>query len=86
MEILLVYMTLGQVYYTIPPHECHGGKLGQARALKGYFVGYSYSKYLQPCNLFALSTLYGLTLRGGDLVGAYLVAPGSKEIAGLQIL
>ena len=37
------------VYYTIPPHERHGGKLGQARALKGYFVGYSYSRYLQPC-------------------------------------
>ena len=37
------------MYYTIPPHERHGGKLGQARALKGYFVGYSYSKYLQPC-------------------------------------
>ena len=37
------------VYYTIPHHERHGGKLGQARALKGYFVGYSYSKYLQPC-------------------------------------
>ena len=37
------------VYYTIPPHERHGGKLGQARALKGYFVGYSYSKCLQPC-------------------------------------
>ena len=34
------------VYYTIPPHERHEGKLGQARALKGYFVGYS--KYLQP--------------------------------------
>ena len=37
------------VYYTIPPHQRHGDKLGQARALKGYFVGYSYSKYLQPC-------------------------------------
>ena len=37
------------MYYTIPPHERHGGKLGQARALKGYFVGYSYSRYLQPC-------------------------------------
>ena len=37
------------VYYTIPPHERHGGKLGQARAFKGYLVGYSYSKYLQPC-------------------------------------
>ena len=37
------------MYYTIPPHERHGGKLGQARALKGYFVEYSYSKYLQPC-------------------------------------
>ena len=28
---------------------------------------------------FALSALYGLTMRGGDLVGAYLVTPGSKE-------
>ena len=28
---------------------------------------------------FALSALYGLTLRGGDLVGAYLVTPGSKD-------
>ena len=28
---------------------------------------------------FALSALYGLILRGGDLVGAYLVTPGSKE-------
>ena len=37
------------MYYTIPPHERHGGKLGQARAFKGYLVGYSYSKYLQPC-------------------------------------
>ena len=27
----------------------------------------------------ALSALYGLILRGGDLVGAYLVTPGSKE-------
>ena len=27
---------------------------------------------------FALSALYGLILRGGDLVGAYLVTPGSK--------
>ena len=24
-------------------------KLGQPRALKGFFVGYSYSRYLQPC-------------------------------------
>ena len=37
------------MYYTIPPHERHGGKLGEARALKGHFVGYSYSKFLQPC-------------------------------------
>ena len=36
-------------YFTIPPHERIGGKLGVARALKGYFVGYSYSKFLQPC-------------------------------------
>ena len=28
---------------------------------------------------FALSALYGLILRGEDLVGAYLVTPGSKE-------
>ena len=28
---------------------------------------------------FALSALYGLTLRGGDLVGACLVTPGSKD-------
>ena len=28
---------------------------------------------------FALSALYGLTSRGGDLVGAYLVTPGSKD-------
>ena len=28
---------------------------------------------------FALSALYGLTLRGCDLVGAYLVTPGSKD-------
>ena len=28
---------------------------------------------------FALSALYGLTLRGRDLVGAYLVTPGSKD-------
>ena len=37
------------MYNTIPPHERHRGKLGQARALKGYYVGYSYSKYLPPC-------------------------------------
>ena len=37
------------VYFTIPQHERIGGKLGVSRALKGYFVGYSYSKYLQPC-------------------------------------
>ena len=28
---------------------------------------------------FALSALYGLILREGDLVGAYLVTPGSKD-------
>ena len=28
---------------------------------------------------FALSALYGLTLRGGDLVGAYLATPDSKD-------
>ena len=28
---------------------------------------------------FALAALYGLLLRGGDLVGAYLVTPGSKD-------
>ena len=37
------------VYSTIPPNERIGGKLGVARALKGYLVGYSYSKFLQPC-------------------------------------
>ena len=37
------------VYFTIPPNERIGGKLGVARAHKGYFVGYSYSKFLQPC-------------------------------------
>ena len=37
------------VYFTIPPNERIGGKLGVARALKGYFVGYSYFKFLQPC-------------------------------------
>ena len=28
---------------------------------------------------FALSALYGLILRGGDLVGVYLATPGSKD-------
>ena len=28
---------------------------------------------------FALAALYGLIMRGGDLVGAYLVTPGSKD-------
>ena len=37
------------VYFTVPAHERKQGKLGQARALKGFFVGYSYAKYLQPC-------------------------------------
>ena len=37
------------IYFTIPPNERIGSKLGVARALKGYFVGYSYSKFLQPC-------------------------------------
>ena len=37
------------VYFTVPPHERKQGKLGQPRALKGFFVGYSYSRYLQPC-------------------------------------
>ena len=37
------------VYFTIPPNERIGGKLGVPRALKGYFVGYSYSKFQQPC-------------------------------------
>ena len=37
------------VYFTVPAHERKQGKLGQARALKGLFVGYSYAKYLQPC-------------------------------------
>ena len=38
------------VYFTIPLHERKGGKLGQARALKGYFIGCSYSRYRQPCH------------------------------------
>ena len=37
------------MYFTVPAHERKQGKLGQARALRGFFVGYSYSKYLQPC-------------------------------------
>ena len=37
------------VYFIITPHERHEGKLGQAPALKEYSVGYSNSKYLQPC-------------------------------------
>ena len=35
------------VYFTVSAHERKQGKIGQARALKGFFVGYSYSKYLQ---------------------------------------
>ena len=34
------------VYFTT---ERIGSKLGVARVLKGQFVGYSYSKFLQPC-------------------------------------
>ena len=37
------------IYFTIPPNERIAGKLGGARALKDYFVGYSYSNFLQPC-------------------------------------
>ena len=37
------------MYFAVPAHERKQGKLGQARALKGFFVGYSYSKYLQLC-------------------------------------
>ena len=37
------------VYFTIPPNERIGGKLGLARVLKGYIVGYSYSNFLQLC-------------------------------------
>ena len=37
------------MYFKVPAHERKQGKLGQARALRGFFVGYSYSKYLQPC-------------------------------------
>ena len=37
------------VYFTIPPNERIGGKLGVTRALRGNFIGYSYSKFLQPC-------------------------------------
>ena len=33
----------------MPPHERKQGKLGQPRALKGFFVGCSYSRYLQLC-------------------------------------
>ena len=36
------------MYFTVPPHEGKQGKLGQPIALKGFFVGYSYSRYLQP--------------------------------------
>ena len=38
------------VYFTVPAHERKQGKLEQAWALKGFFVGYSYAKYLQPLN------------------------------------
>ena len=31
------------MYFTVPAHERKQGRLEQARALKGYFVGYSYS-------------------------------------------
>ena len=37
------------MYFTVPAHERKQGKLGQARALKGFFVGYSSAKYLQLC-------------------------------------
>ena len=37
------------VYFTVPANKRKQGKLGQARALKGFFVGYSYATYLQPC-------------------------------------
>ena len=37
------------MYSTVPAHERKQGKLGQARAFKEFFVGCSYSKYLQPC-------------------------------------
>ena len=37
------------VYFTVLAHERKQGKLGQARVMKGFFVDYSYSKYLQPC-------------------------------------
>ena len=40
-------------YFTVPPHERKQGKLRQPRALKGFFVGYSYSRYLQPCQVWA---------------------------------
>ena len=37
------------VYFTVPPHERSQGKLGHPKALKGFFVRYSYSRYHQPC-------------------------------------
>ena len=37
------------VYFTIPPNERIDDKLGVVRSLKGYFVSYSYSKFLQLC-------------------------------------
>ena len=44
MFISSIYTRSGRLYISL-----FGGKLGVARALKGYFVGYSYSKFLQPC-------------------------------------
>ena len=39
----------------------------------------TYCSNVAATSIFALSALYGLTLRGGDIVGAYLVTPGSKD-------
>ena len=36
-------------HFTVPAHERRQCKLRQARAVKGFFVGYSYSKFLQSC-------------------------------------
>ena len=47
MFISNIYTRSGRLY--IARNKRIGGKLGVARALRGYFVGYSYSKFLQPC-------------------------------------
>ena len=51
MFISSIYTRSGRLYISLshPTNERIGSKLGVALALKGYFVGYSYSKFLQPC-------------------------------------